>query len=235
MLLGLILTTHIPTLAASQQVSPERIEPTSTSSLEMGLARIFTYFFLMLGPIKILIPFVDLTQNADNSFRRKLAFRAFLFSCFTGAAAALVGQLLLNSWRVSLPALLIAAGIVLFLVALQTILQQYQPLVKEQNAPLTPSLDAAFTPLTFPTIITPFGLAVLILFMAAASTSYDFAIFGVFLAMMVINLLAMLFAHQICQLVQLSSLRIFGTLIGILQVALAIQMLLTAVRLLSAN
>ena len=74
----------------------------------------------------------------------------------------------------------------------------------------------AFTPLTFPTIITPYGLAVLSLFLAAETTSYDFAIFGIFLTMMVINLLAMLFAHQIRQLVRLHNLRIFGTVVGIL-------------------
>ena len=95
LLLGLTLTTHIPTLAASQQVSLETSVPTPTSSLELGLDRIFTYFFLMLGLIKILVPFIDLTHNIDNSLRRQLAFRAFLYSCFTCAVAALVGQSLL--------------------------------------------------------------------------------------------------------------------------------------------
>ncbi|MBV8884807.1 MAG: MarC family protein [Chroococcidiopsidaceae cyanobacterium CP_BM_RX_35] len=233
LLSGLILTTHIPTLAASQHVSPATSVP--PSSLELGPDKIFTYFFVMLGPIKLLAPFVNLTYNTDNSFRRQLAFRAFLFSCIAGVVAALIGQWLLVKWGVSLPALLIAEGIVLFLIALQIVLQQYEPPIKEQSAPSTPSLATAFAPLTFPTIITPYGTAALILLLAARTTRDDFAVLGIFLTIMVINLLAMLFARQILQLVGLTTLRILGAVLGILQVALAIQMLIAAVRLLAAN
>jgi len=212
--------------------NPALSQPVATTEAmqqkALGLGKVFTYFFVMLGPIKILAPFMKLTQNTDASFQRQLAVRAFFLACISGVVAAIAGQALLQNWGVSLPALLIAAGIVLFLVALRTVIQQYEP-AKEQSPPPTPSLALAFTPLTFPTIITPYGTAVLVLLLAAAETiSLDISILGIFLAVMVINLLAMLFAAQLLKFIGITTLRILGALLGILQVALAIQMILGA-------
>ncbi|MBV8883330.1 MAG: MarC family protein [Chroococcidiopsidaceae cyanobacterium CP_BM_RX_35] len=158
-----------------------------------------------------------------------------MFACIVGLVAAVIGQSLLAKWDVSLPALLIAAGIVLFLVALQAVLQQYESPVREQSAPPTPSMAMAFAPLTFPTIITPYGTAALILLLAAGkNTRDDFAILGIFLAIMVINLLAMLFAPQILKFIGVTTLRILAAVLGILQVALAIQMIIKALVMLGA-
>ncbi|MGH6755042.1 MAG: MarC family protein, partial [Bradyrhizobium sp.] len=35
--------------------------------------KIFMLLFLMLGPVKILVPFVNLTKGADAAFRRRMA------------------------------------------------------------------------------------------------------------------------------------------------------------------
>jgi multiple antibiotic resistance protein len=85
--------------------------------------------------------------------------------------------------------------------------------------------------LAFPSIITPYGTAALIPMRAAAGGSRDHSILGIFLAVMVLNLVAMWFAPFILKygagLVQ-----VLGAVLGVLQVALAIQMLLLAGRLL---
>ncbi|MBB5576686.1 hypothetical protein GGD50_005331 [Rhizobium paranaense] len=41
--------------------------------VEFGARKIFFMLFLMLGPIKILMPFVALTSNCDTRFRRRMA------------------------------------------------------------------------------------------------------------------------------------------------------------------
>src|SRR6202008_1824164 len=78
------------------------------------------------------------------------------------------GAKTLRVWGISVGALLLAAGVILFLVALQPVLAGYSPRwgrvqspvggVPEQSEP-----EPAFWPLAFPTIITPYGLALLIL------------------------------------------------------------------------
>jgi multiple antibiotic resistance protein len=205
-------------------------------ALELG--KVFTYFFLMLGPLKVVVPFVKATAGTDAAFQRMLALRASAIACAAGLVAAIVGQNLLQKWDVSLPALLLAAGLILLLVALQTVLHQYSPAptsppIDEPVTPRAPSLGLALAPLAFPTIITPYGSAALILLLAASGEpARDLAILGVFVAVMVLDLLAMLFAHQILKLVGTAPLTVLGAVLGVLQVALAIQLLLAAGKLL---
>jgi multiple antibiotic resistance protein len=59
---------------------------------------------------------------------------------------------------------------------------------------------AAALKLTFPTVVTPYGIAGLIVLLAAtADTVREEMIFGILLVVMVLNLLAMLFARAIVQ------------------------------------
>src|SRR4051812_2841307 len=64
-------------------------QPTSAAIQPIVTARkIFVMLFLMIGPLKILMPFVTLTGGADLAFRRRLATRATLLAA---AALALAG------------------------------------------------------------------------------------------------------------------------------------------------
>jgi hypothetical protein len=63
----------------------------------LSAGQIFIFFFLMLGPIKIIGPFARLTQAADTWLAHRIALRAILFSVFTLLSAALGLQIILNS------------------------------------------------------------------------------------------------------------------------------------------
>src|SRR5262249_58080833 len=90
--------------------------------------QLFTLFFVMLGPFKLLGPFVKMTRGMNEAECRRLAVRGIGIACIAGLVAASVGRIILTNWSISLPALLAAAGLVLLLVALQSILSQYETL-----------------------------------------------------------------------------------------------------------
>ena len=133
---------------------------------EFGARKIFFMLFLMLGPIKIHVPFVTMTSGSDPRFRYRLATRATLFSAAALALAGVLGRVMLENFEISLSVLAMTGGVILFLVALQTVLQQPagvpgQP--QESGKPQEPDkaadLSLALTPLAFPTIVTPYGIA----------------------------------------------------------------------------
>jgi len=192
----------------------------------IGPGKIFTFFLVMLGPIKLLGPFAKLTADLDVVAARRLAFRGVAIACLGGAAAASLGQTVLHNWGVALPALLLAVGLVLLLVALQNILAQY-------GAPTPEGHDEgkrrglALSPLAFPYIVTPYGIAALILLMAASGPERDALIFSIFLAVMALNLVFMWFARPILKYLD-GVLQILGAVFGVLQVALALQFILSA-------
>jgi multiple antibiotic resistance protein len=202
----------------------------------MPISQIFTYFIVMLGPIKILAPFVKMSRGMDATSARILAVKGFFFACLAGVAAATLGQNTLAKWDVGLPALLIAAGLVLLLVALRSVLSQYeQPprVLPPEDNPQPATKMLAISPLAFPTIITPYGIAAFILINAAVPSEQNIEIYKVFLEVMVLNLVAMLFARPIIKYLS-TVLTILGAVLGVLQVALAVQMIILAFRMLGA-
>ncbi len=199
----------------------------------MPISQIFTYFMVMLGPIKIIAPFVKISHGLDATAARKLAVKGFFFACLAGIAAATLGQNTLAKWDVGLPALLIAAGLVLLLVALKSVLSQYeQPIrIPPGDNPQSSAKMLALSPLAFPTIITPYGIAAFILINTAVPSEQNIEIYKIFLEVMVLNLVAMLFAQPIIKYLS-TVLTILGAVLGVLQVALAVQMIILAFRIL---
>lgn len=209
---------------------PVQRPPNSLSTMPIG--QMFTYFMVMLGPIKLLAPFVKISRGLDAPATRMLAFKGFLYACLAGFAAVTLGKNTLANWGVGLPSLLIAAGLVLLLVALKSVLAQYdQQPVSAGDSPQPSAKMLALSPLAFPIIITPYGIAAFILLDAASSPEQNLTILGVFMAVMVLNLLAMLFARAIIKYCA-TVLTILGAVLGVLQVALAVQMILLAFRML---
>jgi multiple antibiotic resistance protein len=208
--------------------------PTAISTISLG--KVFTYFMVMLGPIKLVGPFVRATKGMDAAECRRLAAGGFSIACLAGLAAAFVGRSTLEKWNVSLPALLLTAGLVLLLVALQAVLLQYSspPDLPAENEAFRASApkNLASSPIAFPHIITPYGTAALILLVSAADDrSRVLQILGIFLVVMFLNLAAMLFARPILKY-GTGVLSFLGAVLGILQVALAVQMLIIGGRML---
>ncbi len=200
----------------------------------MEKSQILTYFIVMLGPLKLLGPFAKLSAEMDAAALRKFALKGFVIASIGGIAGSLLGQRLLAKWNVSMAALLLAAGLVLLLVALRTVLAPYTPPGGPEDAPNPAHQHASpsVSPLAFPHILTPYGIAAMILLLAAADTdARRIGIVIVFLEVMVLNLVFMWLARPILKY-GAGVLRLLGGVLGVLQVALAEQMFVAAGRLL---
>jgi multiple antibiotic resistance protein len=220
---GLILLQASAVSGAQAAGGPEPLKPLSPG-------QIFIFFFLMLGPLKIIGPFARLTQGADVWLAHRIAWRAMLFSIFALLLAALVGESFLQRFNMPLPVLALAGGIVLFLVALQGILQQFTPPAPSAGEAAPATLRMAITPIAFPTIVTPYGIAALIVFVALSPDWHGrLVIGGILLGIMVLNVAAMLLARHILRFLGVF-LQILGAVLGIIQVALGLQIILNSLR-----
>jgi multiple antibiotic resistance protein len=193
------------------------------------IVQIFTFLFLMLGPFKIIAPFSKITKGADARFTRQLAVRATLFSCLALLLAAILGESMLSNFGIPLPVLALSGGIILFLVALQNILQQFTPPTsrsEEATVPAaTPSMNMALTPLAFPTIVTPYGIAALVVFLTfSTGMESRLTIGAVVLVIMLLNLFVMLLTRHILPVLGVL-LPILGAVLGVVQVALGLQII----------
>ena len=207
--------------------------------------KVFTFLFVMIGPLKIIGPFAKMTAGWDRGLKRRLAFQAIIVAAIGAFAAATVGSGLLEKWGISLGALLLTTGILLFLVAMQVVMQQYATHEQTETAH-HPSASAsppsptalAFSPLAFPTIITPYGVALLILLasMRAGQTAALLGIAGIAALVLALDVVAMLAADRILTTPAVRpTLGILGSVLSVLQVALGVQAVVDALRLLGLN
>jgi small neutral amino acid transporter SnatA (MarC family) len=197
----------------------------------LGLSTIFILFLITLGPLKLLGPFAQQTRELDTATLRAVSLRVFIVGVIATVVGGYLGMLLAAKWRISLPAMLLTAGIILFLVALQIVMQAYDP-APAPPPPLPAAPMTATLRLTFPLVVAPYGVAALIAVLAArhADSAAVTSIFAVVFVVMVLDLLAMLFVREIMRGPVLLILQILGAVLGVLQVGLAIQIMIAALR-----
>ncbi|WP_166430491.1 MarC family protein [Polymorphobacter arshaanensis] len=198
--------------------------------------QVFTFLFLMLGPIKIIGPFASLTRTADPALTRRIAFRATLFASAALLLAAILGEHLLRNFGIPLPVLALSGGIILFLTAIVSVMQQFLPPATHDDSAAgpPPSLKVAMSPLAFPTIVTPYGIAALVVFLAVSpDLAGRLKVGAILLAIMGLNLLVMIAAKRILPLLSIV-LPIIGAVLAVVQVALGLQIIQNSIKVIVA-
>jgi multiple antibiotic resistance protein len=205
---------------------------------QFPVAHIFTFLFLMLGPLKMIGPFSRATHGADAALTRQVALRTVLFGSLGLLFAAFLGDSILRKYGIPVSVLALSAGVILFLVALQNILQQFAPPSPHEAGITSPAptsiLHMAMMPLAFPTMVTPYGIAALVVFLAVTPDPHGQLVIGaIVLAVMLLNLIVMLLTRHIPPLLN-AFLAILGAVLGVIQVALGIQIIDHSLRAMAA-
>jgi small neutral amino acid transporter SnatA (MarC family) len=192
----------------------------------LGVDKLFTLFFVTLGPLKLLGPIARSTRMLTEAELRALAVRASALATLIAIAGGFLGRALLESWQIPVFALRLTAGLILFVVAFRLVMQPYE---SPTQAP-PPSEPPGIMSVVFPMVLTPYGLAALIVLLVLSHGAARTAVIvGVLLAVMLLNLLTMAFVRQVLPVIG-PVLAAVGVVLGVLQLALAVQIILTALR-----
>src|SRR5262249_5530968 len=147
---------------------------------------------------------------------RGIALRAFGVGLLAVLVAGYLGVLLAAKWKISVPAMEITAGLILILVAVQLVMAPYEPPAPPPQ-PLPAAPMAAALRLTFPLLVPPYGIAALIALLSSAiSPPLLMTTYGILFAVMVLNLLAMLFVREIMRGALMLVLQVLGAVLGVL-------------------
>lgn len=211
------------------QQAGDAVPGTSVEPL-LGIAEVFMLLFVTLGPpLKTPAAYFARMQGIDATTQHRLAWSTFVMGTVTVLIGAALGAWLRSNWHISLAAMLLAGGIIFFLVSLRTVMEQYATTVMHaEAAPAPRKLPSAFE-LAVPMIVTPYGVAAAIIILTGShSTERTVWIFVCIIGVMVLHLLAMLFAGPIVRGIGTIPFKIFGTVIGSLTVGLSLQMIIAA-------
>lgn len=194
-------------------------------------AFIFTILFLTLGPTKIIPAFANLTQAMELKFKREVAIKGIAIATSICLYVFLLGRNLLENYQISLEALEIAGSLVLLISALNALFPTAQPTNPPESQSTT--LKLAITPVATPMIVPPVGVAAILIFVMLAPRypGRDFVIAEALALMLVLDFLIMFFIDKIIKVPGLLLLLyVFGNVMVFTQVALAIQVILVALK-----
>ena len=191
---------------------------------------VFTIFFLLLGPVKLIPAFAQVARGRDMPFQRALAIRAVLITAVIVAFVALAGESFVQKYHISIGGVQIAGGLVLLLAALNTIFGKPAPVAAGENASAT---QLAISPLATPIIVPPAGVAAILIFilLEPAYPGIKLAV-GIALAIiLVLDFLVMFFNAWILKAPGLMpAQQLLGAVLVFMQVALAVETILDGLR-----
>jgi len=202
-------------------------------TFNLNIYELFFIFFITLGPVKIILPFHQLTEHLSMKDRIKIAIHAEIISGTIILFLVIFGMQLINKWELSSTAISLTGGIIMFLQGLALV--QLNPtqidfvsMLNIQNKK-TLSLKQITYYLIAPVIITPAGVTVIL---AARSLHYtdlrsaEMLTFKIALVILLLNFIAMLATQLVCKVIKPSYLQIIGWIFSIFLMILAVKSIL---------
>lgn len=202
----------------------------------MKLYDMFLTFLVVIDPVGLVPVFGALTAGASLEYRRRMAVKGVMIAAAILLFFALTGFALLRVLGIGLAAFRIAGGLLLFLLAIDMVFARHSGLrstTRRETEEARGRDDISVFPLAIPLIAGPGALTSLLLMLAAAHGSSAvivpvLAILGLVLGIALVVLLA---STRILALMGETGANVVTRLLGVLLTALAVQYVLTGIRL----
>lgn len=191
----------------------------------------FLILLVVIDPIGLAPIFAALTLGESEIYRRRMAVRGTSLAAFVLVLFVLLGNNLLATLNIGLPAFRIAGGALLFLLAIDMVFARHSgvraPTQREQ-AEAEHKKDISVFPLAIPLIAGPGAITTVLLMSGDRQDS--FTTVGALLAMLGVvlglTLASLLLSTRILKLLGETGANVVSRLLGILLAALAVQFVL---------
>jgi MarC family membrane protein len=187
----------------------------------MTLASAIVLLFLVIDPFGNVPFFVSALQQVDPSRRRRVIIRELLIAYAVMVVFLFFGEPLLRVLGISGPALTIAGGVILFLIALRMVFP-----IRGRSSQEDIEGEPFIVPLAIPYVAGPSVLAVEMLLMSDEPGQWPLWLTAVTVAWAATAVIV-LFGSQVAERLGLRGLIAIERLMGMILVAIAIQMFLT--------
>lgn len=193
--------------------------------VQMLLSAYITLFVIMDPPGTVPV-FLGLTSAMTTKQRNRAARQAILAAGGVIVVFALFGQQVLNYMSISLPALQVAGGVLLFLVAMELLTGKMEGAEPSPNA----QVNVALVPLGTPLLAGPGAIVAVMVFTQQADTTAGWV--GLAVAIVAVHLtlyLSMRFASVVHRVLKDSGTILVSRIAGLLLAAIAAQLVADAI------
>ncbi len=189
------------------------------------MTEVFVTLFVIMDPVGTIPVFLALTSGRSAASMRRAAWQAVAVSFAVIVAFAFFGQQILAYLHISMPALQVAGGLLLLLVALELLTG------KEQEASAAANTNVALVPLGTPMMAGPGAIVATMVFSDEVDGAATFLAVGLGVVLVHLALwLSMRFSLPILKLIRESGVLLVSRIAGLLLSAIAVQLVADAVR-----
>lgn len=199
----------------------------------------FVILFVTIGPIDVAPIFLGLVGSANAAERRKLALKATLVAGIVLYGFAFFGEPIMQALGIGFPALRLAGGILLMLLAIDLVLARPSGLSSitpeeqhEAEVEIRHQTDISVFPLAIPLLAGPGAMTAIVLLMAQQAGNVTAQILVLICLALILGLAAitLLSAGAILKLLGRTGVNVITRVGGILLAALAAQLILDGLK-----
>ncbi len=186
-----------------------------------------TSYFVIIDPIGTALIFHGLTADCDRGYARRMAMRSTMISAAIVLVFAFFGEALLNKLGISIEALRVSGGLLLFITAFNMVTKGETG----RRWASGPEVDISVFPMSIPLLSGPGCLTVTILLFSQTPTlSSSLALVAAVLVIYACTFAALSSANRVKQVIGRTGDDILRRLLGVILAALSIQFITDGLR-----
>ena len=195
----------------------------------------FATLFVIIDPPGCAPIFATLTRGTSKSHQREMAFKSVAIATIILIGFAYVGEWLFSKLGISLDALRIAGGIMLFIIGLNMVFEkrteQREGRAEDLLEEIEDPEDISVFPMGIPMIAGPGTMASLLILMGRSNNGWqEFSIIAALMLVLVITLLSFLIAGPLIKLMGKTFTNVLTRVLGVLLATLAAQFILDGIK-----
>lgn len=184
---------------------------------------VFMAFFAIMNPIANTAVFAGLTNGKSKQDQIKIALKALTITFITIVLFATLGKTIFHLFGITLPALRITGGVLVFIVGYHMLHGANSKLHTSQESD---GSDVAVSPLAVPLLAGPGTIATAMNFSASGSWVEISTTVFVFAILCVVTFFCFVFSSKILSIIGEGGLSIVTRLMGLILAVIGVQMLI---------
>ncbi|MCJ8294344.1 MAG: MarC family protein [Colwellia sp.] len=190
------------------------------------IVTVFLGFFAIMNPIANTAAFAGLVGNKSKEQQKKIAKKALLITFFVILAFSVLGNAIFHLFGITLPALRITGGILVFIIGYHMINGNGSSL---HSAEKVEQGDLAVSPLAVPLLAGPGTIATAMNYSSSAGFVGILITLSVFALLCIITFFCFIYSSKILAVIGEAGLSIVTRLMGLILAVIGVQMFIEGV------
>lgn len=202
-------------------------------NLAVHAVTVFMGFFAIMNPVANTPVFIGLTEGDDRSARRLVARNSVLLAFAVTVVFCLAGKLVFELFGISLPALRITGGVVVFLIGFHMLQGELSPVHNPAKEDVQKNLDAelsvAISPLAVPILAGPGTIATAMNYSASGGIGNLLVTILAFGGLCIVTYAFFMFGERFIQYIGENTVKVITRLMGLILAVIGSQMLIQGI------